>query len=131
MKRFIIFFIATILALSMTLISSATALNGNAIEYNGYTIIFNVDSNFDEEQQQIIAQKVISNDITNDISATYNLMCTLFGHKTTTESITVIEHRVSDTQPRCRKSLQDVTGCTRCDYVTTSVVSATYIYCCE
>ena len=131
MKRFIIFLLATIVALSMTLISSATASNGNTIEYNGYTIIFNVDSSFDEQQQQIISQKVISNDNTNDISTTYNLMCTLFGHKTTTETITVIEHRVSDTQPRCRKSLQDVTGCTRCDYVTTTVVAQTYIYCCE
>jgi len=131
MKRFIIFLLATIVALSMTLISSATASNGNTIEYNGYTIIFNVDSSFDEQQQQIISQKVISNDNTNDISTTYNLMCTLFGHKTTTETITVIEHRVSDTQPSCRKTLQDVTGCTRCDYVTTNVVAQTYIYCCE
>lgn len=131
MKRFITVCLAIIVAISMTLVSSATTSTGTTIEVDGVSVIFNADSSFSAEEQQLIAEKVVFNNAENETASTYNLMCTLFGHKTTTETITVIEHCVRDSLPRCRKSLQDVTGCTRCDYVTTEVVSSTYIYCCE
>lgn len=131
MKRFITLFLAIIVAISMTLISSATASIGTAIEIDGFSVIFDADSAFTAEEQQLIAEKIVSNNTENETSTTYNLMCTLFGHKTTTETITVIEHCVRDSLPRCIKTLQDVTTCSRCDYVTTDIVSSTYFYCCE
>ena len=131
MKRFITLFLAIIIALSTTLISSATTSTGTTIESNGFTVTFTSDSNFTAEEQQLIVDHIFSSMSSNEADTTYNLLCTLFGHKTTTESITVVEHCASDTQPRCRRSLQDVTTCSRCDYVDISVFSSTYIYCCE
>ena len=131
MKRIITLFMAIIIAFSMTLVSSANTSSGNTIEVNGVTVIFSANSNFTEEEQQLIAEHVILGISEDERNTTYNLLCTLFGHKTTTESFTVVEHCASDTQPRCRRSLQDVTACSRCDYVTTEVISSTYIYCCE
>ena len=131
MKRIITLFMAIIIAFSMTLVSSANTTSGNTIEVNGVTVIFSANSNFTEEEQQLIAEHVILGISEDERNTTYNLLCTLFGHKTTTESFTVVEHCASDTQPRCRRSLQDVTACSRCDYVTTEVISSTYIYCCE
>lgn len=131
MKRFITLFLAIIVVISMTLIASAKASTGRTIEIDGFSVIFDADSTFTVEEQQLIAEKIVSNNTENKIATTYNLMCTLFGHKTTTETITVIEHCVRESLPRCIKSLQDVTTCSRCDYVTTDIVSSTYFYCCE
>lgn len=131
MKRFITLFLTIIVAISMTLISSATTSNGRTIEIDGFSVIFEADSAFTAEEQQLIAEKVVLNNTEDATATTYNLLCTLFGHKTTTESFTVIEHCVREAQPRCIKSFQDVTACSRCDYVTIDVVSSTYIHCCE
>ena len=131
MKRFITLFLAIVVAISTTLISSATASTGTAIEINGLEVIFKANSAFTAEAQQLIAEKVVSNSTENETGATYNLLCTLFGHKTTIETITVIEHCVRDTMPRCIRSLQDLTVCSRCDHVEIDVVSSAYIYCCE
>lgn len=131
MKRITTFIMAIIIAFSMTFVSSASTTTGNIIEINDITVIFSASSNLTEEEQQLIAEYVVFGVLEDDTSTTYNLLCTLFGHKTTTEAFTVVEHCVSDTQPRCRRSLQDVTTCSRCDYVATDVVSAVYIYCCE
>lgn len=131
MKRFITLYLAIMFAISMTLISSATTSTGATIEIDGFEVIFEADSSFTLEEQQIIAEKVVYNNTENEIATTYNLLCTLFGHKTETETITVIEHCVREAQPRCTRSLQEVTGCTRCDYITIDVLSSTYVYCCE
>lgn len=131
MKRFITLFLAIIVAISMTLISSAKTSTGATIAIDGFSVIFDADSTFTAEEQQLIAEKIVSNNTENETATTYNLLCTLFGHKTTTETITVIEHCVRDSLPRCKKSLQDVTTCSRCDYVDISVFSSTYFYCCE
>ena len=131
MKRITTFILAIIIAFSMTVISSANTTTENTIEINGVTVTFAANSNFTEEEQQLIAQYFVLGILDGETHTTYNLLCTLFGHKTTTESFTVIEHCASNTQPRCRRSLQDVTACSRCDYVTIDVVSAVYIYCCE
>ena len=131
MKRFITLCLAIIVTISMTLISSATTSTGATIEIDGFSVIFDADSSFTAEEQQLIVEKVVSNNTDNEAATTYNLLCTLFGHKTTTETITVIEHCVRESQPRCTKSLRDVTTCSRCDYVTIDVLSSTYIHCCE
>lgn len=131
MKRFITFFLVMIVTISMTLISSATPVMGTSIEIDGISVIFNADSTFTAEEQQIIAEKIVTNNTEASSDTTYNLMCTLFGHKTTTETVTVIEHCVREAQPRCTRSLQDVTGCTRCDYISIDVLSTTYIHCCD
>lgn len=131
MKRFITILVAIVMIASMVLITSATSSSGTTIERDGVTVVFESDSTFSIDKKNEIVDYIITDNIQDTSVTTYNLLCTLFGHKTTTESITVYEHCVRDAQPRCIRSLQDVTGCTRCDYVTTEVITSSYVYCCE
>ena len=63
-------------------------------------------------------------------TATYGLMCTLFGHKLETSTAYTITHKASATDPRCLKNLYSVAACTRCDYTTKELISTEYISCC-
>lgn len=129
MKKVLITLLAIIIAASLQINAYATETVGNIYTFDGITVKFSADSSFSPEKQTAIAELVVNG--TSDSSATtYNLLCTLFGHKTTTESFTIIEHCVRDVQPRCLESLQDVTVCSRCDYVTTDVITTYYINCC-
>lgn len=129
MKKVLITLLAIIIAASLPINAYATETVGNIYTFDGITVKFSADSSLSPEKQTAIAELVVNG--TSDSSATtYNLLCTLFGHKTTTESFTIIEHCVRDVQPRCLESLQDVTACSRCDYVTTDVITTYYINCC-
>ena len=130
MKKVLFLFFAIIIAATLPLSVFASATSGNAYTINGITVKFAIDSSFTAEEQMEIAQTVI-NGTDSSSATTYNLMCTLFGHKTTTETIGVIEHCVSATAPRCIETVQDVTTCSRCDYVTTDIISSNYIFCCD
>lgn len=63
-------------------------------------------------------------------TATYGLMCTLFGHKLESSTVQTITHKAASTAPRCLRKIYDVTACTRCDYSTKTLKSSQYIYCC-
>lgn len=110
--------------------SANAASASNIYNVNGVTVEFSPNSSFTVENQATIANYVASNTDDSYVAA-YNLWCTMFGHDTTTETITVIEHCVSDTAPRCVKTFQDVTACSRCDYVNIEVIGSSYIFCCE
>ncbi|MBQ3227029.1 MAG: hypothetical protein IJB43_00455 [Clostridia bacterium] len=129
MKKTITILISMLIAFSFIFSVNAEGTS-NIYNINGKTVEFLTDSSFTNEQQLIIAN-CIANDIDNSSVATYNLLCTMFGHKTTTETITVIEHCVSDTAPRCLRTFQDVTACSRCDYVYVEVIGSSYIFCCD
>lgn len=129
MKKFIIVIIALCVATTLSLSTIAAGVSGNIYSINGTTVEFALDSAFTPDEQLAIAEYVVYGKESS--STTYNLLCTMFGHKTTTESFTVIEHCVSATAPRCIESIQDITACSRCDYVTTDVVSSIYIFCCD
>jgi len=130
MKKALTVFLAILITISSLLSVSAADASGNAYIFDGITIKFSADSSFTAEEQAAIAQKVVDG-IDDSSSTTYNVLCTLFGHKTTTESFTVIEHCVRADQPKCLESLQNVTACSRCDYVNTEVIGSVYIICCE
>ncbi len=128
MKKVFTLLLAIVMAFAISITASAT---GNDYSINGVTIKFSEDSLFSAEEQAAIAEMVV-NGTDNSSATTYNLMCTLFGHKTVTESYTVIEHCVSDTAPRCLETIQDVTACTRCETVIDIyVITSYYINCCE
>lgn len=130
MKKVLIALLAIIIAISLPINAYATDSVGNIYTFDGITVKFSADSLFSPEKQAAIAESVV-NGISDSSATTYNLWCTMFGHDTTTESFTIIEHCVRDVQPRCLESLQDVTACSRCDYVTTDVITTYYIMCCE
>lgn len=120
----------SIIIIALTLATSASGTTTSIYTIDSTTIEFSEDSSLTAEEKATIAELVAHG---SDVSSatTYNVMCNLFGHKTTTESFTVIKHCVSATAPRCLKSLQDVTTCSRCDYVSTDVISSYYIFCCD
>lgn len=128
MKKILVAILTILVSFTLILTTSAS---GNIYTSDGITIEFSENSSLTPETQATIAQ-MIAND--EDISSvtTYNLLCTLFGHKEVTESYTVIEHCVSDTAPRCVQSLQDITICSRCETVLDiKVLSQGYIFCCD
>ena len=129
MKRILVLILA-IIFITFPLTVSAAGEEGNIYTINTITVEFSKDSSFTPEEQLAIAEYVANPNYDNNTS-TYNVLCTLFGHKTTTESFTVVEHQVSATAPRCLRSIQDVTTCSRCDYVYTDVVTSNYIFCCD
>ena len=130
MKKALTVLLAILITISSLLSVSAADTSGNVYVFDGITIEFSADSSFTAEEQAVIVQQVVAG-TDNSSNTTYNLLCTLFGHKTTTESFTVIEHCVRADQPKCLETLQNVTACSRCDYVYTEVVGSVYIICCD
>lgn len=128
MKKILVATLTIIMLFTLILTTSA---KGNIYTFNGITIEFSENSILTSETQSTIAQMIANNEDISSVN-TYNLLCSLLGHKEVTESYTVIEHCVSDTAPRCIRSLQDITICTRCETVTNIyVVSEVYIFCCD
>ncbi|MBQ3227294.1 MAG: hypothetical protein IJB43_01790 [Clostridia bacterium] len=123
-------FVSLIALLFVLLITITSAARENIYTINDVTIVFSETSSLSDEQKALISHLIING--TDNSSTTYNLMCTLFGHNTATENISVIEHCVNDTPPRCRKTVQDVTMCTRCEeLIDTHIITSYYINCCE
>lgn len=131
MKRFISIFLVIVITLSMPIMATASDLTGTIVNVGSFSIEFEATSSFTIEEQQWFAQQIADHSISSDNATTYNLWCNMFGHKLTTETITVIEHCVSDTQPRCIKSIQELSACSRCDYTSIEVLNSIYIYCCD
>ena len=132
MKRFISLSLAIIFALSLCFSTSATTTDSNTIVTDHYTIVFDEDSTLTQEEKVYLAEiRANYHHGYNDGASTYNVICNMFGHKTTTETIGVIEHCVSATQPRCLQTYEDLTVCSRCDYVQIDVLGSVYIYCCD
>lgn len=133
MKRYFAIFLSTVIILSLQLSVAASDSIGNSFTIGSFTIEFSNDSAYNYEEQKILAQRLVLSNVEEEPSSTnYNLLCTMFGHKTTVESVTIIEHCVSDTQPRCLRTIQELTICSRCESVIyTNTISQVYIYCCE
>lgn len=65
-----------------------------------------------------------------DDTATYGLMCTLFGHKLESTTAATITHKAAASDPRCLRRTYLVEACTRCDYTSQTLLGSTYISCC-
>ena len=132
MKRFIAIILVLVFIFSVSLISSAHSETTNTVYVGDITVEFGTNSIFNHEEQQMLATYLVNNKNSNTSASTYNLLCTLLGHNTTTESVTIIEHCVSDTAPRCLRTIQEVTVCTRCETVIdTNIISKVYVFCCD
>ena len=97
--------------------------------YENKTIIFDDNTTLSIEQQQKIADRLANG---ADGVSTYNLWCTLWGHKyDTTEGATVIQHEVNPTAPRCLKEYFLVHICSRCEESgQIESLGSEYIFCC-
>ena len=132
MKRLISLSMVLIFAFTFCFATSADTADNNVVTVDNYTIVFDESSSLTQEEKLHMAQlRANYSPETSTESSTYGVMCTLFGHKTTTEMIIVTEHCVSATAPRCLETYEDLTVCSRCDYTTVEVISSIYIYCCD
>lgn len=130
MKKILSVFMAlTLCVLSVALITSASEKPTVVITTDDaeYTVEFE-NTNLSEEQREAIAHNLVFGK--DDTVQTYGLMCTLFGHKTEENKVSVITHKVRTSSPRCKRESYLVTICTRCDYQEQELTSTSYIVCC-
>ena len=127
MKRWIMIFIVITLTICSTLSVSADTAIGNTYHVDNVTVVFDVDSKFSNEQQEMIVQFLVNPEYG---VAEANIICDIFGHKNTVEGVTTITHRASATEPRCLQENFTITNCSRCNESTVERNSYFYIFCC-
>ena len=127
MKKFLtLTLIAIMLAVSCVSISAKTT-NNNIFHLGNVDVIFEETSSLSDEAKQRVAEQLVYGETS---VATYGLMCTLFGHNTTTETAITVSHCVYSTAPRCVKETWQVVTCSRCDHVEKTLISSAVIDCC-
>lgn len=122
-------FIAIVLLLTFfsTIGTSADQTIGNVYQIENITVIFDADSQLTTEQQESVAQLLVNPEY-GVVQA--NLICDIFGHKTTMEGVTTITHKVKENSPRCLQELFTITTCSRCNESTVERDGFGYITCC-
>lgn len=98
-------------------------------DFGSVTVIFDENDTWDAETREIIAQRLAEGE-TGESAAPYNLLCTLFGHKYETKSVTTVTHCVQAEQPRCLEEIFDMSLCSRCGDQQVTRVAYAYITCC-
>lgn len=125
MKKLCILLLSICLMISFCLsVNANDTITGNS----NYTVIFAEDSCFNEQEQEQI-KNFLTGDTTGAAS-TYNLLCTLFGHKYQTEYITGIRHEVYADEPRCIEEVYELEICTRCSDMKSTMIAQSSIFCC-
>ena len=101
---------------------------------NNITVSIEGASNLTDGQIEKITNAVITHHCgheTVESSQPYGLTCVLFGHDKQLNMVSVIEHKVRATNPRCLETQYKVTTCSRCDYENIEYYTDTYISCCD
>ena len=127
MKKIGIILIVIIITLSATIGISAEGNVENTYQVDNVTVIFDADSQFSTEQQEVIANLLVHPEYA---VAQTNLICNIFGHKNTSETVITITHKAKATSPRCFQENFIVTTCSRCNESTVERASYFYITCC-
>lgn len=127
MKKIIIILITIIITFSMTVHASADSNVGNTYQINDVTVVFDTNSQLSSEQQEKIANLLVYPEYS---VAQANLICDIFGHKNTSETVITITHKAKETSPRCLQENFTVTTCSRCSESSVERNSFGYITCC-
>ncbi len=127
MKKVILFILTATMLFSLCVSVSATEASGNEYQIGNKTIVFEADSAFTVEEQQAIAELLANPE--NGVAAA-NILCSVLGHKNTTEFVTAVIHCASATAPRCKQEIYEVTTCSRCDENSVVLVNTIYVSCC-
>lgn len=127
MKKIISILLVMFLLTTFCVTSTAGEATNDIYTINNKTIIFYEASVFTADEQQVIAELLANSD---QVHSTYGLMCTLFGHKNTSETVETITHCVEAKSPRCLRETFLVTKCSRCGETTTERINYAYISCC-
>lgn len=127
MKKIAVVLFTFILVISTTLSISADEITGNTYQINNVTVVFEADSVLSVEQQEMIAQLLVTPEYG---ASQINLICNIFGHKNTQEGVSTITHKVLPDSPRCLQEFFTITLCSRCNESTVQRTSYFYISCC-
>ncbi len=127
LKIFTCFALVLVILFCYAISAFAIEQVGNTYDIGDKTIIFEAGSSFTVEQQQIIARQLADPEYG---VAPANLMCGLFGHKTTGETVIALTHKAKATAPRCLEEYYALTACSRCDYQNVERTGFMYISCC-
>ena len=132
MKKAISFIVATFIIFMFCFSPTAAGNESNVYSFGNTEIIFEELSQFDAETKNLIIAYLLFDDSIGDGHGTNNpenIICDIFGHKYTTETVITITHNVRETQPTCLEETYDVSVCSRCNHVESTLISQIYIYC--
>lgn len=128
MKKMIAFVLAMIMSASFCMAIGASN-TPNVYSRGDVDVIFIEGSVFTEDMKQRVAYEFVNGG--DDATTTYNLLCTLFGHKEEVECVTTISHKVDPEDPRCLRQNWEVHACSRCnESLDMILLSESYITCC-
>ena len=127
MKKLLTLTLLAILLVFSCVSTSAQAAGSNILHFENVDIIFEEACALSDEAKQRVAEQLVYGEAP---VATYGLMCTLFGHKTTTEIVDAVSHCVYSTAPRCVRETWQVVACSRCEHTEKTKVAREMIDCC-
>lgn len=126
--------LSIIMAVSMlfcVLVVPATAANGGECHHHEKELEIIIHGDVSPEVAERIIDSIVNPEAyEDDGTAACGLTCDLFGHKTETTKVTAISHKERASDPRCDRVIFNKTVCTRCDYLTTQLISRDPISCC-
>lgn len=124
--------LAIICCIALSFSFSANVISESEIHYQekDVTVIFDAESIFSNEQKQFIANKIVLGELLVDDGVSTYAWCWLTGHDIVSEGVTVFEHKVSDTDPRCRENVYIVESCTKCDHMEYTLIYSEMTLCC-
>ena len=127
MKKAISLLCAILLTFCFTFGVSADTNTGNIYRVDNVTVVFEVNSQLSSEQQETVANLLAHPEYGVEEA---NLICDIFGHKNTSETVIAITHKYFPDSPRCLQENFIVTTCSRCNTSTVERASYMYITCC-
>lgn len=95
------------------------------------TVIIIENESISEETKAKIIAYYSNDEAHRDNVTVYGLTCTLLGHKLEGTTVYKITHKARSSAPRCLKKTYDYETCTRCDYESSTLLTSTYIFCCD
>lgn len=129
MKRIISLIMAVVsLFCVMSVSAGAEGLDEGTVTVTVDETVFIFDAGTTEDFRDKFIEDYFNGE--DDGATAYGLMCTLFGHKLETSSVTAIKHKEKATSPRCLREIYTVETCSRCDYTKSTLKAASYIVCC-
>lgn len=128
MKKAFTAIITFLLVIAFSTSAFATTQETYVYNFDSVTVIFDENDTWDAATRETIAHKLVYGE--NENTATYNLLCTIFGHKYETKSVTTVTHCAQESQPRCLEEYFDISLCSRCEDTVTTRIGYCYITCC-
>ena len=127
MKKTAVILMFIALTFCATMGVSADSNTEAIYQIDDVTVVFDVNSQLSSEQQELIANLLVHPEYGVEQA---NLICDIFGHKNTSETVITITHKVFEESPRCFQENFAVTTCSRCNASSVVRTSYAYISCC-